>query len=36
MMPAPFTLLVLPIVVIAKEAMFRFMNRVGNSIGSGA
>jgi cation diffusion facilitator family transporter len=36
MMPAPFTLLVLPIVVIAKEAMFRFVNRVGNSIGSGA
>lgn len=35
-MPAPFTLLVLPIVVIAKEAMFRFVNRVGDSIDSGA
>lgn len=35
-MPAPFTLVVLPIVVIAKETMFRFVNRVGNSIGSGA
>jgi cation diffusion facilitator family transporter len=35
-MPAPFTLLVLPIVVIAKETMFRFVNRVGNSIESGA
>lgn len=36
LMPAPFTLVVLPIVVIAKEAMFRFVNRVGNSIESGA
>lgn len=35
-MPAPFTLLVLPIVVVAKEAMFRFVKRVGNSIESGA
>jgi cation diffusion facilitator family transporter len=35
-MPAPFTLAVLPIVVIAKEAMFRFVNRVGNSIESRA
>lgn len=35
-MPAPFTLLVLPAVVIAKEAMFRFVNRVGTSIESGA
>ena len=35
-MPAGFTLFVLPVVVIAKEAMFRFANRVGNSIGSGA
>jgi cation diffusion facilitator family transporter len=36
MMPAPFTLLVLPVVVIAKEAMFRFVSRVGASIESGA
>jgi cation diffusion facilitator family transporter len=35
-MPAAFTLLVLPIVVLAKEVMFRFVNRVGNSIESGA
>jgi cation diffusion facilitator family transporter len=35
-MPAAFTLIVLPIVVIAKETMFRFVNRVGTSIGSGA
>jgi cation diffusion facilitator family transporter len=35
-MPAPFTLLVLPVVVVAKEAMFRFVNRVGSSIGSAA
>ena len=35
-MPAGFTLFVLPVVVIAKEAMFRFANRVGDSIGSGA
>lgn len=35
-MPAPFTLVVLPVVVIAKEAMFRFANRVGNSIESAA
>jgi cation diffusion facilitator family transporter len=35
-MPAAFTLFVLPIVVVAKEAMFRFVNRVGNSIESGA
>ena len=35
-MPAPFTLLVLPAVVIAKETMFRFVNRVGHSIESGA
>jgi cation diffusion facilitator family transporter len=35
-MPAPFTLIVLAVVVIAKETMFRFTNRVGNSIGSGA
>ena len=36
MMPARFTLIVLPVVVIAKEAMFRFTNRVGLSIGSQA
>jgi cation diffusion facilitator family transporter len=35
-MPAPFTLLVLPVVVVAKETMFRFVNRVGSSIGSAA
>jgi cation diffusion facilitator family transporter len=35
-MPAPFTLLVLAVVVIAKETMFRFVNRVGSSIGSAA
>jgi cation diffusion facilitator family transporter len=34
--PAPFTLLVLPAVVVAKETMFRFVNRVGSSIGSAA
>jgi cation diffusion facilitator family transporter len=34
--PAPFTLLVLLVVVIAKEAMFRFVNTVGHSIGSRA
>jgi cation diffusion facilitator family transporter len=36
MMPAPFTLFVLPIVVLAKEAMFRFVSRVGTTIESGA
>jgi cation diffusion facilitator family transporter len=36
MMPAPFTLLVLPVVVVAKEMMFRFVNRVGVDIQSGA
>ena len=36
MMPAPFTLLVLPVVVVAKELMFRFVNRVGADIQSGA
>ncbi|HYP08307.1 MAG TPA: cation diffusion facilitator family transporter [Bryobacteraceae bacterium] len=35
-MPAPFTLLVLPIVVVAKEMMFRFVSRVGANIQSGA
>lgn len=35
-MPAAFTLIVLPVVVIAKEMMFRFVHRVGNSIGSAA
>ena len=35
-MPAPFTLLVLPVVVVAKELMFRFVNRVGAEIESGA
>jgi cation diffusion facilitator family transporter len=35
-MPAPFTLLVLPAVVIVKETMFRFVNQVGTSIESGA
>jgi cation diffusion facilitator family transporter len=36
MMPATFTLFVLPIVVVAKELMFRFVNRVGIDIDSGA
>lgn len=35
-MPAAFTLIVLPVVVLAKEAMFRFVLRVGNSIESAA
>ena len=35
-MPAPFTLLVLPVVVVAKELMYRFVNRVGVHIESGA
>jgi cation diffusion facilitator family transporter len=35
-MPAPFTLLVLPVVVVAKELMYRFVNRVGVDIESGA
>lgn len=36
MMPEPFTLLVLPVVVVSKELMFRFVNRVGDTIESGA
>lgn len=34
-MPAAFTLFVLPVVVVAKEMMFRFVNRVGADIASG-
>ena len=34
--PAPFTLLVLVIVVVCKELLFRFLLRRGNSIGSHA
>jgi len=34
--PATFTLIVLVLVVIAKEAMFRFLHGVGQSIGSSA
>lgn len=35
-LPAPFTLIVLVAVVIAKEIMFRFLSRTGQSIGSNA
>ncbi|MBI2549495.1 cation transporter [Candidatus Woesearchaeota archaeon] len=32
--PAPFTLLVLAVVVITKEALFRFVQHVGNTVNS--
>lgn len=35
-MPAPFTLLVIPLVIVVKEALFRKVIRVGSEIGSQA